>query len=117
MATARLSHKRTYDDFLTPHGAFGYSAHAGGNVEQYSPEMMDVMEEVVPVNKRAKFALHEEEAAQVSMPSTQARIAAQAQETMSKLNYSETCTFAISNFILTFLFILLLLAFYGSFGR
>lgn len=92
MATARLSHKRSYDDFLTPHGGFGYSAHAGRNVEQYGAEMMDVLDEVVPVAKKAKFALHETEVASVSQPSTQAKLAAQAQETLAKLTCSETCT-------------------------
>lgn len=92
MATARLSHKRTYDDFLTPHGGFGYSAHAGRNVEQYSSEMMDVMEEVVPTSKRTKFAIQDDDSSLVSMPSTQAKLAAKAQATLDKLSGAETRT-------------------------
>lgn len=89
MATARLSHKRTYDDFLTPHGSFGYSAHAGRNVERWNEASMDVMEDVVPQNKRAKFAMHEDDSPQTSQPSTQARIAAKVQESLRKLNTAE----------------------------
>ena len=92
MATARVSHKRTYDDFIAPYASFGYSAHAGRNVEAPAPEAMDVMEEVVPMNKRSKYAFHDEEAAQISTPSTQAKLASKAIESFPVLATTEDRT-------------------------
>lgn len=96
MATARLSHKRSYDDFLEPYGGFGYNAHAGRNVQAWKPEMMDVMDEVVPAAKKSKFLLHDEESAQSSTPSTQATIAAKISESLPKLTRTDERTFSNS---------------------
>lgn len=92
MAAARVSHKRSYDDFITPYASFGYSAHAGRNVETVVPEKMDVMEDLMPTNKRAKYAIHDDETAITSTPSTQATLAAKAVQSMPKLSSPEERT-------------------------
>lgn len=99
MAATRVSHKRSYDDFIAPYAAFGYNAHAGRNVEVRAPESMDIMEEVVPLNKRSKYAFHDDESAQISTPSTQARLAAKAIETFPTLASTEDCTCPFSVFV------------------
>lgn len=88
MATARVSHKRSYDDFMAPYGDYGYNAHAGRNVQTLRTETMDTMDEAVPVTKRSKFALHDE-AAQTSQPSTQANLIAHALQTLPQLTTAE----------------------------
>lgn len=95
MATARVSGKRSYDDFLgSPYGNFGYSAHAGRNVERRAEaETMDFMDDVLPTSKRSK---HDDEAAESSTPSTQATLVSSAVQTLPKLATSEDRTWFFS---------------------
>lgn len=97
MAAARVSHKRSYDDFITPYGSFGYSAHAGRNVESVAAEKMDVMDDFVPTNKRSKYAFHDDESANVSAPSTQATLAAKAVQSMPTLSATNERTVLAKN--------------------
>lgn len=93
MATARVSGKRSYDDFLgSPYGNFGYSAHAGRNVDRVASdvETMDFMDDVLPSTKRPK---HDDEAAQSSAPSTQANLIASAVQSLPKYTSSEDGAF------------------------
>jgi hypothetical protein len=91
MATARVSHKRSYDDFMAPYGDYGYNAHAGRNVQTLRAEPMDTMEEVMPSNKRSKFILSDDTDI-ISQPSTQATLIARAAQTLPKLSSPEDCT-------------------------